>query len=125
MTIEDVYQFYGGIIKAANAVNVSRQTFHTWMRRGIIPLQQQARYEKLSKKKLKAHNPEITQAEKSDFYFPRFRYYSNLLGMCDVHSLTYLSDRSPRILFYHPENRKLKLASFQVENLMQASCFED
>jgi hypothetical protein len=122
MTPEEVYQFYGGVIKAAEAVNVARQTFHTWMRRGVIPPQQQARYEKLSKKKLK-----ISKAQKvnSNIYFPKFRYYSPALGMCDVHSLTYLSDRSPRIIFHNPVNRQLKMASFQIENLMQAIDFYD
>lgn len=124
MTPEEVYQFYGGVIKAAEAVNVSRQTFHRWLRRGVIPPQQQARYEKLSKKKLKVNNSAITD-KLCDSYFPRFRYYSEALGMCDVHSLTYLSDRSPRIMFYSPENRQLKMASFKIENLMQELTIKD
>lgn len=126
MTLEEVYQFYGNATKAAEAVNVSRQTFHTWIRRGIIPYNQQQRYEKLSNGELTAKKyPEKANEDGKQLLFPQFRYYSDSFGMCDVHSLTYLSGREPRIIFYCPENRQLKFSSFRPDFLMQSTHLKD
>lgn len=124
MTLEDVYQFYGNITQAAEAVNVSRQTFHAWMRKGFIPFNQQQRYEKLSNGLLKSEkNPSVKKND--DYYIPSFRYYSETLGMCEVHSLTYFSKREPRVRYYDPGNRQLKFASFDITYLMQSTSFID
>lgn len=123
MNLEDVYQFYGNITQAAEAVNVSRQTFHKWMRKGIIPFNQQQRYQKLSSGKLVASS--YPDATKNQDYIPSFRFWSDTLGMCKVHSLTYLSDRAPRIRYYDPVNMQLKFASFDVYNLMQSTVYSD
>jgi hypothetical protein len=124
MTLEEIYNYYGNISKAAEAVNVSRQTFHKWMRTGWVPEKQQKLYEKLSDGKLKSKNhPE--QKIDSNIYIPSFRYWSDTLGMCDVHSLTYFSDREPRIRYYDPANRQLIFSSFEVKNLMQSTIYTD
>lgn len=124
MNLEDVYEYYGTVIKAAEAVNVSRQTFHTWMRKGLIPYNQQQRYEKLTDGKLLAvKHPEPSPRKSA--YSPSFRYYSDVLGMCEVHSLTYFSDREPRIRYYNPVNRQLTFSSFDTTHLMQSTIFID
>jgi hypothetical protein len=121
MTLEEVYQFYGSATKAAEAVNVTRQSFHGWLRQGFIPENQQKRYEKLTNGVLKASSIiEKPSSKHQVASFPHFRYYSETLGMCEVHSLTYFSEREPRIMYYCPSNRQLKFSSFQPENLMQS-----
>lgn len=126
MTLEEVYQFYGNATRAAEAVNVSRQTFHAWIRKGFIPFNQQQRYEKLSDGKLKAQKyPEKVELGQKKTTFAKFRYYSDKFGMCDVQSLTYFGERKPRIIYYCPSDRRIKFSSFQYENLMQSSSLVD
>ena len=126
MTLEEVYQFYGNATKAADAVNVSRQTFHKWMRKGNIPLNQQKRYEKFSCGKLKSADEGIEYIINQDKYtFPLFRYYSETVGMSDVHSLSYIPGIKPRIIYYCPYNRQLKFSSFNADNLMQSTTLMD
>ena len=124
MNLEDVYQYYGNITKAADAVNVTRQTFHAWMRKGLIPYNQQMRYEKLSDGQLQAKRHPDSDPEKVS-YIPTFRFYSDVLGMCEVHSLTYFSNRAPRIRYFDPSNRQLTFSSFDTKRLMQSTSFTD
>lgn len=126
MTLEEVYQYYGNATKAAEAVFVARQTFHSWLKKGFIPIKQQLIYEKITKGKLKAEkDPNCIKKTSKSAIFPQFRYYSDTLGMCVVHSLTYLSDREPRILYYSPINKQVKFSSFRYKNLMQHLCMKD
>lgn len=54
MSIQEIYDYYGTIIKAAAAVGVTRQTFHVWMRKNKIPKKYENLYQQHSKGRLKA-----------------------------------------------------------------------
>lgn len=116
MTLDEVYQCFGSIAKAARAINVPRGTFYYWIKKGVIPPAYQERYEKLVKN-LKA-DP-IRAPESS---FPRFIFFNKELGMCEVYSLTYIMDKV-RITYYDPANPKIKYSSFESKYLMQECDF--
>lgn len=123
MTIDEVYGFYGTITKAAEAVNVNRVTFYAWMKAGNIPYNQQKRYEKLSNGKLIADKnlKEFAKTLKEINNFPLFRYYSEEIGMCNVHSISFFKNKSHKIVYYYPLNNQIKFSSFNAKNLMQST----
>lgn len=126
MTLEEVYQYYGSAALAAKAVGVSRQAFYMWMKRGFIPKWQQEKFQLLTNGKLKAHYETVSELSTNQFFtLPRYRYYSDKLGMCEVKSLNFRANKSPRICYFSPINPQSLFSSFDTKNLMQATDLVD
>lgn len=128
MILEEVYQFFGSANKAANVLNITRQAFYGWIRRGYIPLKQQIKIEKITKGKLIAKkedaNPNNT-INADSHYLASFRYYDKKHGMCRVESLHFRKGKLPKITYVINGNNREKFAVFDTKNLMQASDIVD
>src|SRR5882724_1731929 len=121
MTLEEVYKHYITAKKAAEIVNVSRETFHKWVRWGRIPYKQQCLYERQSKGKLKA-SEEIEPIKQ--IAYPAFRFWSDKHGMCTVTAITFLKSNIVRIKSMVPDVG-YPLVSFETEKLMQSTYIKD
>lgn len=58
MTYDDLILHYGNEPKAGDAIGVPRQTVHRWKKTGVVPLDQQVKYEVASEGKLMADLPD-------------------------------------------------------------------
>lgn len=135
MTLKEVYEYFGSGYKIAAALGISNCAIYGWNQRGRVPYAQQKKLEKLTKGALKTDAVKykkkkigrtITVDESDEsIYYPQFRYVDPKHGICNVHSLVFRKNGSPKIIYTKPGNNYEKFSSFHTENLMQALDFKD
>lgn len=66
MTLDEVREYFGSDQKACQALNLNRQNFTLWRRRGYIPLVKQFEIEELTTGVLKASLKHIKKTEEKN-----------------------------------------------------------
>ena len=119
MLYEDLIEVYGSASQAARYIGLTKQCVINWQRRGFIPLESQLLIQEATSGALKA-NKDHTRPYKPEKapHQPRYRYYSEVFGMCPVTEIKFRRDRGPRIKFAVGDKI---MYSFATEHLMQAS----
>ena len=133
MTIDEVYQFFGSLGKASKITGIQKNTIWNWTQRGYVPFKQQKKIEEITKRKLiaskkDARKPEFDEGEENNtavIYLPKFRYYDDKNGMCEVESLHFRTGNCPKITYKVKGKTREKFSSFVTEKLMQASNLTD
>lgn len=65
MLYEELIDHFGGLTKAAKALELSKQTVHGWKARGAIPFEAQFRIQLKTKHRLKASLSEVGRKKKA------------------------------------------------------------
>lgn len=134
MTIDEVYQFFGSLGKASKITGIQRNTIWNWTQRGYVPFKQQKKIEEITKRKLiaskkHAKKPDCDDEDENNnkpiIYLPKFRYYDDKYGMCEVESLHFRKDRCPKITYKVKGKPREKFSSFDIKRLTQASNLTD
>lgn len=119
MTPEEVYQYFKSGYAAAKAIGISNQSFSAFMKNGYVPLKTQRKIEKFTNGKLTIGREDLKDLKEN--YLPNFRYYDKKHGMCHVESIRFRKGKAPKITYMVKGNNVEKFASFNSENLMQAT----
>lgn len=121
MNINDIYNFYGSISKAAKAIGIADQSIFNWRKKGEIPYNMQLYYEKETNGLLVANKSNESEPYNKGT-FPLFRYYDNEFGMGEVDSLTWFHSGIKIIYRCRDDKRR---TSFDQSRLMQFLSFLD
>lgn len=65
MLYRDLLQHFGGLSKAAKALEFSKQTIHSWKARGSIPFEAQFRIQLKTRGRLKASLDELVRKRRA------------------------------------------------------------
>lgn len=135
MTIDEVKEYYGSRRQACIAAGVNRQAFTAWQNEGKIPLYRQMILERDTGGVLKADIPEktpqpvrpILTTKSTGVKQPllRYRYYSNVFGLCIVKKITYLDGGSARIHFQQPGSDIRLYSSTSLKGILRSSGLYD
>ena len=130
MTILEVYEYFGSGTQACESLGMTRQSFSVWKRLGRIPYYRQLVIEKETGGALKAGDPDgerddslLTIPKSSKL--PRYRYYSNGFGLCDVTHVRYLPDGGFKIKFLPPGTIGNAYATSSASGLLRESGLVD
>lgn len=126
MSPNEVYEYYGSGTIINKTLGLSHNAFSEWSKRGLIPLLQQLRLEKLTNGALVANEAHAFKGvESKEIHLPSYRYFDKEHGLCRVISLIFMTGRRTKITYVTDKESSRKMVSFNAENLMQAVDVKD